>query len=127
MPCSVIAQRYALQRVRGALTVLTKAGFGPLTEPYQAVLKMRNELMESLGLMKPTKTSLVKLFLGLSPGTISVWLNSDSGWFTEARERPGAPAVYHYVSDEVASSLLKGELTHELESELMKPDEYLGE
>ena len=127
MACSIIAQRYGLQNVRNTLNVLRRVGYGPLDEPFQRVYAMREELMKSLGIMKPKSLSLIKLIAGLSPGMISVWLDSDSGWFTEARERPGAPPVYHYVKEDVAVAILKGELTHELEAELMKPDEYLGE
>ena len=65
--------------------------------------------------------------LGLSPGEIKLWHDAECGWFTEAREHPGATPVYHYISDEVAASIIKGELSKELEAELMKPDEYLGE
>ena len=127
MPCNVISQRYALQKVRDTLNVLTKVGFGPLTEPYQAVLKLRNEMVGNLGIMKPKSMTLLKLLAFLSPGSVKLWLDSDSGWFTEARERDGAPPVYHHVADDTAMAILKGELTHELEAELMKPDEYMGE
>lgn len=127
MPCNVYSQRYELQNIRNALNVLRKIGYGPLSEPMQRLTQLRNELMAGLGLKKPTVTSLLKLIPGLSPGSVKVFHDSDTGWFTEAREKEGAPPVYHHVSDDVAMTLLKGELTHELEAELMKPDEYIGE
>ena len=127
MGCSVFAQRYGLQRVRHTLTVLPRAGFGPLTEPYQAVIKLRNELLGNLGLKVPKPTYLLKALAALSPGSVKLWLDAESGWMTEAREKPGAPPVYHYVKDAVALEILGGKLTHELEAELMTPDDYLGE
>ena len=127
MPCNVISQRYALQKVRDTLKVLQGAGFGPLSEPYQAVSKLRNELMSGLGLKIPKPMGLLKLLAGLSPGTVKLFYDTDSGWFTDARVKPGSPPIYHHVTDDVAMTVLKGEMTHELEAELMKPDEYLGE
>ena len=41
---------------------------------------------------------------------------------TEARERPGAPPVYKYVSDEVAEKITKREITPELEEFLLTPE-----
>jgi len=127
MPCSVTAQRYALASVNKSLRALVQAGFGPLTEPYQAVAKLRNSLLATIGIKVPKPMSLLLTLVGLSPGSVKVWYDGDSGWFTEARERDGAPPVYHHVTDDVAAAILRGELTHELEAFLMKPDEYLGE
>ena len=88
---------------------------------------IRGKLLETVGLKFPrTITQILKL-AGLSPGAITLWHDIESGWLVEARTKPGAPPVYHYVKDDVAIAILKGELTHELETELMAPDEYLGE
>jgi hypothetical protein len=127
MPCNIFSQYKALNEVNRTLRVLTKVGFGPLSEPFEAVNKLRGELLGSLGLKIPKPIGLLKLLAGLSPGSVKLFYDTDSGWFTDARETPGAPPVYHHVADDVAMTLLKGELTHELEAELMKPDEYLGE
>jgi len=116
-----------INEIQRTLRVLTRAGFGPLTEPYQAVYKLQGELMGRLGLRSAKPMSLLKLLAGLSPGSVKLFHDAESGWFTEARERDGAAPVYHHVSDDTAMGLLKGELTHELEAELMKTDEYQGE
>jgi hypothetical protein len=71
--------------------------------------------------------SLLKLVAGLSPGSVKVFHDAESGFFVDARAYEGAPPIYHHVTDEVAGIILGGGLTHELEAELMKPDEYLGE
>jgi len=127
MPCSVYAQRYAIQNVRNKLRVAEINGFDPLSDLYKAIYKVQADLGLSVGWMKPKKMTLLRILAGLSPGSIKIWLDSDSGWFTEARVQDEALPVYHYVSDDVAMTLLKGELTHELEATLMTPDEYLGE
>jgi hypothetical protein len=127
MPCNIFSQRYAIQNLNSSLRALVTAGFGPLTEPYQVLAKLRNDMLSKLGLKIPKSMSLLKVLVGLSPGLVKVWHDSDSGWFTEARAKDGAPPVYHHVTDAVATQILSGKLTHELEAELMKPDEYLGE
>ncbi|MBA7559930.1 hypothetical protein ES708_01548 [subsurface metagenome] len=83
--------------------------------------------MSKLGLRVPRISVLVKLLFALSPGEIKLWADAELGWMTEARARPGAPPVYKYVSDEVAEKIVKGEITHELEEQLLEPDPYVGE
>jgi len=127
MPCSIFAQRYSLQAVNRSLKALVEAGFGPLTEPYKLIQEVQTKLRASLGVKGPKIMGYAKILPGLSPGSVKLWHDSDSGWFTEARAKDGAPPVYHHVTDAVAVTILKGELTHELEAELMKPDDYQGE
>ena len=83
--------------------------------------------MGKLGLRLPRITSLIAKLVGFSPGEITLWADAELGWMTEARERPGAPPVYKYVSNEVAEKLVKREVTPELEKVLMTPDPYIGE
>ena len=120
-------QYRALNELDRTLRVLTRAGFGPLTEPYAAVFKMKGDLMGKLGLRIPKATGLLRALVALSPGSLRLYHDSECGFMTEAREKPGGPPVYHHVTDDVAITILRGEMTHELEAELMKPDEYLGE
>lgn len=95
--------------------------------PYQSLFSLRRKILSQIGFKFPRVPSLLGIILGLSPGVIKVWHDSESGWMSEARVRPGAPPVYKKVSDEVAITILKKEITKELEAELLTPDEYLGE
>ena len=83
--------------------------------------------MGKLGFRAPKAISLLAKLVGLSPGVIKLWHDAESGWMSEARERPGAPPVYHHVDDDTAIAIIKEELTHEQAAELMRPDEYVGE
>jgi len=107
----------------------TMRGFGILesSPAYQALNKARGALFGKIGFRVPRPTNLLLKLLGLSPGEVKVWHDSEAGWMVEARKTPKAPPVYHYVDDEVAMTILKGELTHELEDKLMTPDPYIGE
>jgi len=110
-----------------ALSTMSRYGIDEASEPFQQLYRLRSELLAKIGFKIPRPTSLLKVLAGLSPGSVKVWHDAESGWFSEARERPGAPPVYKHVSDDIAMTLLKGELTKELELELMKPDDYMGE
>lgn len=125
MGCGVYWQQ--IREIERALGSMRKFGISEVSEAYQKLFSIRGKLMTQVGLKFPRSVSQLVRLVGLSPGSISLWHDIESGWMSEARERPGAPPVYHRVSDEVAMAILKGELTHELELELMKPDEYLGE
>jgi len=102
-------------------------GVSELDPGFRRLLSARDAAMGKLGLMLPRTTTLAMSVLGLSPGEIKLWADAELGWMTEARRKPSALPVYKYVSDEVAEKLVKSELTHELEEELMTPDPYIGE
>ena len=120
-------QQAQLFRLDQAVYKMGLEGIPELSTPFQAVLQARGLLRLNLGFKIPKPVfSLLSLY-GLSPGTITVWMDSEKGYFTEARAKPGAPPIRHFITDEVAMTILKGELTHELEGELMTPDTYIGE
>jgi len=120
-------QQEQLFRLDRAVYEMGREGIPETSAPFQAVLQARGALRLSFGYRVPKPVfSLLKLY-GLSPGTITLWMDAERGWMSEARARPGAPPVYQHVSDEVAMAILKKEITPELEKELMTPDEYLGE
>lgn len=125
MGCGVYWQQ--IRELERALGTMRRFGISEISEPFRLLSAERAKLLKQVGVKFPrTVSQLVKL-IGLSPGVISLWHDVESGWMSEARERPGAPPIYRAVSDEVAMAILKGELTHELEVELMTPDEYYGE
>lgn len=121
-----IRQRQINQMDR-ALGTMTRAGIPSLADPFRKVFELRGQVFRQVGLKLPrTIIQLIRL-VALSPGSITLWLDVEAGWMSEGREKPGAPPVYRWPTDEQAMMLLKGELTKELELELLKPDEYLGE
>ena len=116
-----------LHEIERALSTMRKFGIPEVSEAYQKLYGIRGQLIKQVGFKIPRPMSLLKILLGLSPGTVKVWHDAESGWFSEARTKPGAPPVYKHITDEVAIKLLKGELTKELETTLMTPDDYIGE
>ena len=98
-----------------------------VSDAISELYSIRGELLTRVGVKFPRTISLILKLAGLSPGEVKLWHDVESGWMTEARVKPGAPPVYHYVGDDIALAILKGKLTHELEAQLMTPDPYLGE
>jgi hypothetical protein len=116
-----------INELERAMRSLRRLGIDELFPGYQQLNALRGQLLKQVGFKYPrTITQLIRL-VGFSPGEFAVWHDVESGWMVEARARPGAPPVYHYVSDEVAVAVMKRELTHELEEELLTPDTYAGE
>ena len=116
-----------VNKLTSQLNLMQRWGVLPSDPGYLNLMTARGAAMGKLGLVKPRLTPLILRLVGLSPGDLKLWADAEIGWKVEARSEPGAPPVYHLVSDEVAEKLIKGELTHELEDELMAPDPYIGE
>ncbi len=123
MGCGVYYQQ--IRELERAMGTMRKFGIDELSAPYQQLFSERGKLMAQVGVKFPRTVSQLAKLLGLSPGTVSLWHDVESGWMSEARERPGAPPVYRSVSDEVAMAILRGELTHDMSVELMKPAENI--
>ena len=126
MGCGVYWQQVReVERALGALR--PHIDIPGVSDAYNALYGIRGKLLAQVGFKFPRTLSQIAKLVGFSPGTISLWHDIESGWLVEARAKPGASPVYHYVKDEVAIKLLKGELTKELETTLMTPDDYIGE
>ena len=126
MGCGVLSSQ--MREVERAINALRPYIDIPgVRDAQRQLFAIRGDLLKSIGLKLPRKMSSVLQLMGLSPGTIRLWHDIEGGWMTEARAKPGSPPVYHYVPDTVALTILKRALTHELEADLMQPDEYLGE
>jgi len=125
MACGVFWQQVG--ELDRALRSLRIHGLGPGTHAFDDLWKIRGRIFGQIGFKFPREVNLILRLARLSPGSILLWHDVESGWMTEARVSPGAPAVYRSVTDDVAAALRKGELTHELEARLMEPDYYYGE
>jgi len=125
MGCGVYWQQ--VHTIETAMSELEKVGFGPGTPAYEALSGKRGGILKTIGTKFPRETYPVLSRLYLSPESVQLWFDAESGWFSEARAKPGAPPIYHHVSDEVAIALLKKEVTPELKKYLMTPDPYIGE
>ena len=125
MGCGIYWQQ--INRLDKSMDTMRMHGILPGSGPFDQLYTLRGKLMGQIGVKFPRTTSLLTKLIALSPGSIALWHDVESGFMSEARAYPGAPPVYKGVSDEVAMTILKKEITKELEAELMAPDEYLGE
>ena len=125
MGCGVYWQQ--VREVERAMGTMRKFGIPESADAFRSLSATRGKLLRQVGLKYPRSIiQLIKL-VGLSPGSITLWEDVEAGWLAEGRERPGAPPVYHYITDEQAVAILKKEVTPELHDFLMTPDPYLGE
>lgn len=125
MGCGVYWQQ--IGQLDKAMETMGRAGISESADSFRSLFELRGKLYGQIGLKFPrTVIQLIRL-IALSPGSIALWFDVEAGWMSEGREKPGAPPVYHSITDDQAMALLKGELTKELELELLTPDEYLGE
>lgn len=125
MGCGVFWQQ--VHRLDESLGSMRVSGILTTSGPYKELYALRGKLMAQIGFKFPREITMLLKLIGLSPGTITLWHDIESGFMSEARAYPDAPPVYKRVSDEVAMTILKMEVTKELEAELLTPDEYLGE
>jgi len=125
MGCGIYwAQINELDRAMGTMD---RYGIDRGSDAYQSLNEQRGRLIAQVGYKFPRSTLQMRLITALYSPVIRLWHDIECGWMVEAREEPGAPPVYKSVNDELAMAILKGEVTHELEEELARPDEYLGE
>jgi len=125
MGCGVKWQQ--VQELDRALGSLRRAGLGPGDYAYNELWKIRGRVFGQIGYKFPRAVTLLLNLVALSPGSIKLFHDVEAGWLVEARAKPGAQVVRRYVSDDIATTLLTGKLTHELEEFLMAPDPYIGE
>jgi len=126
MPCQYAwyQVRQVEQAVSGLVPHIT---FPFVSEAIRKLSSLRGQLLGNIGLKAPRTISAILKLIGLSPGTITLWFDVEGGWMIEGRPTPESTPIYRYVGDELAMTLLKGELTHELEYYLFTPDDYIGE
>lgn len=121
------AQFAELNKINNAMWKLQRQVGGELTDAYRQLGRAKYTALRKLGLIQPRTTTLLKLLVGLSPGEIKLFMDAELGWLVVATPQPGARPVRRYVSDDIALNIINGELTHELEAELMAPvEEYIA-
>lgn len=125
MGCGVYWQQ--VHEVDRALRTMERFGIDPGSEAVVALQGRRTGLMAQIGFKFPRSYDWLTFLVGESPGEIRLGHDSETGWFTEARVRPGAPPIYHHLGDEEAMAVLKHEISPELHDRLFTLDPYIGE
>ena len=84
------------------------------------------ERLRALGLFYAAGSPTVTLE-ELSEATIRVFKHGEMGYLVEARFKPTAQPIYHYISAEEAESILTGNIAPELIAHLFEPAEPVME
>lgn len=125
MGCGVYWQQ--VHEVEGALATMDKFGIDPSSEAYVSLTRTRGKLLATIGQKFPRSYDWLRFLTGESPGTIRLGHDVETGFFTEARVKPGALPIYHHVTHEEAMAVLKSEIPPELHDRLFTPEVYYGE
>lgn len=120
MGCGVYWQQ--VHEVEHALATMERYGIDPGSEAVVALQTTRAKLMAEVGRKFPRSYDWLTFLAGESPGTIQLAHDVETGFFAVARVKPGAPPIYHHVTDEEAMAILKREMTVELHDRLFIPD-----
>jgi hypothetical protein len=118
-----------LKEIDQALSHILRAGLGPLSAPYEALYKVRGEVMGKLGLKAVSVRRVLPILklLALSPGELEVFFDIEVGWIAQGTPRPGAPPVIRRISHEEAELLLSPRPPTSLVHRLLEPETYFGE
>lgn len=111
-----------LNRINSAIGTLRGLGIGPLDSAFQALERAQGVALRKIGVAQPRTSTFLKLLTGLSPGSISLFLDAERGWLVEGIIEPGAEPVYKYVGDGIASRILLEDLTPEIKEFLWTPE-----
>lgn len=125
MPCK--DKWNQVETIDKAMSLLRGAGFSMEIPAMRELYRLRGQVIGKILGPFPRLRGIVRLITGLSPGELTVWFDIESGFFTEARTRPGDPPVYRPISDDQAVALLRPTPDRELAHSLYEPLEYLGE
>lgn len=110
MGCGVLYQQ--LREVEKALGAIRRAGIPESADPYRQLYKLRGQLMSQRVFKMPRSVTQLVRIAGLSPGILTLFHDTETGFLVEARSRPGAPPVYHHVDEVIAEDILAGRDVH---------------
>lgn len=118
-----------LNQLNAGLKDLISLGYGPGNAAYEAIYKMRGQILGRLGAQLPSKRELLPTLKlsGFSPGELEVFLDTEAGWIAQAYPQPGAMPVTRSITREEAINLLSPNPDPDLVHRLMIPDTYAGE
>jgi hypothetical protein len=125
MPCKY---RWGqISTVNGALRTMGLSSFS-LNLPVVSELRaLRYNLLSQVTGPFPRASVLIRMIIGLSPGSVRMWLDTENGWMCEGRKSPGSTPVYHSITKEEAAALLQEHPDEALAHRMMEPDGYIGE
>lgn len=121
------AQYEIINTIDKTLRSLRRLGIDETNPIIGQLTRARGAAFGSIGSKVPRSVLDVIRIAGLSPGSIRVFFDVETGWLSEARPGPGAPPVYHSIDSETAVRIIKRDIDHQLEDYLMTPDTYMGE
>ena len=125
MPCQY--KYIQANTITGALRTLGLSPYSMNLPIYGELMALRSQILAEVLPATPRISLLLRTIIGLSPGTVRVWLDTERGWMAEGRKAPGATPVYHQVTAAEALGLMQEHPNPDLAHRMMEPDPYVGE
>lgn len=125
MPCQY--KYIQANTITGALRTLGRSTYSINLPIYGELMALRSQLLADILPATPRLSVLLRTIIGLSPGSVRVWLDTEQGWMCEGRKEPGSTPVYHHITDTEAQELMQEHPDPELAHRMMEPDPYVGE
>ena len=125
MPCQYKYRQ--ANTITGALRTLGLSPYSMHLPIYGELMALRSQILSEILPATPRVSMLLRTIIGLSPGTVRVWLDTERGWMCEGRKTPGAALVRHHISDAEALALMQEHPDPALAHRMMEPDPYVGE
>jgi len=125
MPCKFRLSQ--ISTVNGALRAMGISRTGLQLPAFRELTNLRSALISEILPSTPRTAMAILRLVGLSPGSVRVWLDTEYGWMAEGRKTPGDPPVYHHITEAEAIRLMSKPPDAELAHRLMEPDSYAGE
>lgn len=125
MPC-----QYKYIQANTITKALRTMGFSPYSmnlPVYGELMALRSQILSEIMPATPRISLLLRTIVGLSPGSVRVWLDTEQGWMCEGRKTPSSNPVYHHITEAQAQALMQEHPDPDTAHRMMEPDPYVGE
>lgn len=125
MPCQY--KYIQANTITGALRTLGLNSYSMKLPIYGELMALRSQILADILPATPRISIMLRTIIGLSPGSVRVWLDTEQGWMAEGRKSPGAQPAYHHITEAEAQALMQEHPDPDLAHRMMEPDPYVGE
>ncbi len=125
MPCTF--RNLQIKELTKATRLMAADSYTIALPGYKELSAIKSQLITGVIPGTPRLAVLIRTIVGLSPGHVRVWHDTEQGWMAEGRKTPGSPPAYHHITEAEASQLIGEHPNTALAHRMMETDGYLGE
>ena len=125
MPC--LFKNLQISEITKATRLMAADSYTIALPGYAELRAIKSDLISGIFEGTPRLRVLIRTIVGLSPGNVRVWHDTEQGWMAEGRKTPTSSPVYHQITEADAAQLIGAHPNPELSHRMMEPDSYVGE